>query len=107
MGYPCQRKVGVLRITKSVETESAVTLNVEGQIASDWVSILQEETLGVLKEGRRVVLDLSEVTYIDFKGVRMVKSLAADKVEIINCPRLIRDLLNKDRRRLRIRGPSR
>jgi len=67
----------VLRITKVAESPSLVTMKLEGRITSDWVSLLEKECLRFLEERRRVVLDFSEVTFVDWRGVEMLGRIAA------------------------------
>ena len=83
----------MLRITKVAENQAQVTLHVEGQIVSYWVSELERETKRLLKGNRKVVLDFAEVSFIGPQGTEMLKRLSIEDVEIINCSDLIKDLL--------------
>lgn len=85
----------MLRITKLGESSSRVTLKLEGVLASDWGSLLEAECLACLKERRKVVLDFSDVTFIDENGVKVLRRLAAKKVEVIDHTGLVNDLLKK------------
>ena len=82
----------MLRITKVGENDSHVILRVEGQIVSHWVAELERETKRLLQSERRVILDFCEVNYVDTQGAKMLKRIAMDKVEIINCSAMIKDL---------------
>ena len=84
----------MLRITKVSESPSLVTMKLEGRIASDWVSLLENECLRFLDERRRVVLDFSEVTFVDLRGVEMLGRISAKNIQVINCCPLIEDFLN-------------
>lgn len=83
----------MLRITKAVQNRSLVTLKAEGRIVSEWVPVLEEECLTCLREGQQVRLDLSEVSFIDRRGVEMLKQIRSENLQIINCPALIGHLL--------------
>ncbi len=83
----------MLRITKVGENQSLVTMKLEGKIASDWVSLLEGECLSVLQGKRKVVLDLSDVTFVDGSGVEMLGRMAAEGIHVINCSAPIEDLL--------------
>ncbi len=83
----------MLRITKVEESPTLVTLKLEGKIASDWVSLLERECLGVLQEKRKVGLDLSDVTFVDGSGVEMLGRMEAEGIHVINCSAPIEDLL--------------
>lgn len=84
----------MLRITQIGESPSLATLKVEGRIVSNWVSVLEEESLRWLQEKQAVVLDFSNVSFIDRQGVEALRRLRAGAVRIINCSSLIEDLLN-------------
>lgn len=75
----------VLRITKVAENHLLATIKLEGKVASDWVSLLERECLGVLQEKRNVVLDLYDVTFVDRGGVEMLGRMTAKGIHVINC----------------------
>ncbi len=83
----------MLRITRLAENASSVTLKVEGSILSSSVAVLEQECKALFEEGRKVILDFSEVRYGDRRGVEVLKRLLAEDVRIINCPELIQELL--------------
>ena len=86
----------MLRITRIGESLSLITLKVEGQIISEWVPILEKEALASLQNKEEVVLDFSEVTFINQKGVEMLKKISAENIRIINCSPLIEGLLKEE-----------
>ncbi len=83
----------MLRITKVDESPTLVTMKLEGKIASDWISLLEGECLSVLQEKRKVVLDFSDVRFVDGGGVEMLGRMAAEDILMINCSAPIEDLL--------------
>ncbi len=85
----------MLRITKLAENPTTTTLKVEGRIVEEYVSVLEEEILRTVQKSQWVVLDFSEVKFVDDSGVRMLNKLTIENVKIINCSLLIRDLLKK------------
>ncbi len=84
----------MLRITKVTESPSLVTMKLEGRITADWVFLLEKECLRFLEEKRKVVLDFSGVTFVDWRGVEMLGKISANNIQVINCCPLIEDLLN-------------
>ena len=70
----------VLRITKVAEDSSTVTMKLEGKLASDWVPLLEGECLTCLNEKRKVLLDFSEVTFVDGRGVELLSKLAGEGI---------------------------
>jgi anti-anti-sigma regulatory factor len=85
--------VSVFRITRVVEGPSWTTLRVEGRIVTQWVSLLERECWLALEDNRRVRLDLSSVTFIDSRGVAVLRHLGTKEFEVIKCPEFIKELL--------------
>ncbi len=83
----------MLRITKVAEDSSTVTMKLEGKLASDWVPLLEGECLTCLKGKRTVLLDFSEVTFVDGRGVEMLSKLAGKGIKVVDCDELIKELL--------------
>lgn len=84
----------MLRITKIGESPSLATLKVEGRVVSDWASVLESESLRLLEEKGAVLLDFSNVSFVDRRGVETLRRMRAGNVRIINCSPLIEDLLD-------------
>ena len=89
----------MLRITKVAEDSSTVTMKLEGKLASDWVPLLEGECLTCLKEDRKVLLDFSEVTFVDGRGVEMLSKLAGEGIKVVDCCELIKELLEGGEKR--------
>ena len=85
----------MLRITRTSEESSDVKLKLEGRIVSDWVPLLRRECLRILKGQKRVLLDFSDVTFVDNRGVEMLKGMSAKKVRLMNCSPLVESLLEE------------
>ncbi len=83
----------MLRITKIAEDSSTITMKLEGKLASDWVPLLEGECLTCLKENRKVLLDFSEVTFVDGRGAEVVNKLAGEGIKVVDCCELIKELL--------------
>ncbi len=83
----------MLRITIVAEDSSTVTMKLEGKLASDWVPLLEGECLTCLKDNRKVLLDFSEVTFVDGRGAEMVNKLAREGIKVVDCCELIKELL--------------
>jgi ABC-type transporter Mla MlaB component len=85
----------MLRITKIDGNGQAVTLKLEGRIVSDWVGELERQCRAELTQGRHVHLDLTHVTLVDERGHTLLKHLVGDQLDIVQCPALIRSLLDE------------
>lgn len=83
----------MLRITAQDSEVRSVTLKVEGRIVADWGTVLEGECRQHIEAGRRVALDLSDVSYVDTRGVGLLRNLADASVEIVNCSSLITQLV--------------
>ncbi len=83
----------MLRITKIAEDSSTITMKLEGKLASDWVPLLETECLSWLKEKREVLLDFSDVTFVDGRGAVVLEKLAAKKIKVVACSDLIKELI--------------
>ena len=83
----------MLRITKIKEDSETITMKLEGKLASDWVNLLEQECRECLKNKRRVLLDLSDVTFADEQGVRLLGKMAKKDVQVVECSDLIQYLL--------------
>ena len=83
----------MLRITKVDESPSQITMKLEGKLASDWVPLLESECLRCLQEKREVLLDFSDLTFIDGRGVELLGRMAAENIKVVDCSAFIKDLL--------------
>ena len=86
----------MLRVTRADEQSDSVKLEVEGRIASTWTGVLEKECRVLLQNRKGVVMDFSNVTFIDRSGVIMLKKLISEGVEIINCSAYFESLLTED-----------
>ncbi len=86
----------MLRVTRADEQSASVKLKVEGRIASKWNGVLERECRVLLQQRKRVVLDFSDVMFIDRNGVIMLKELSTEGVEIINCSAFFESLLTEE-----------
>jgi anti-anti-sigma regulatory factor len=83
----------VLRITRVTEKPAVVTLKLEGRIVADWASVLERECSGLIQEGQSVLLDFSEVRFVDGRGLEVLKRIGSENLQIINSSDLIKELL--------------
>ena len=85
----------MLRITKVTESPFLVTMKLEGRITADWVSLLEKECRRTLRGRRELILDFSEVRFVDDRAVAMLGKMSGKKIRVINCCDLIKDLLRR------------
>jgi anti-anti-sigma regulatory factor len=84
----------MVRIHKIVECPTETTLSVEGRIVSEWVAVLEHECRQAATDTPRVQLDLAAVTFIDARGIEVLRRLVTDGVGVVNCREFIDALLN-------------
>jgi anti-anti-sigma regulatory factor len=85
----------VLRITAIQANGSPVTLKLEGKILAEGVPLLERECEERLAKRDRVVLDLSQVTFVDRSGIQMLQRVSARSVSIVNGSAFIAELLDE------------
>jgi len=85
----------MLRITQTSEGSSDIRLKLEGRVVSDWVPLLREECLRILREQKKLWLDFSDVSFVDDRGVEMLKAIAGEGVRLMNCSPLVESLLQE------------
>ncbi len=83
----------MLRISQVESPDQAVILRLEGRVIGAWVGELGRLCEGVLATGARLILDLSEVWFVDLAGVELVRSLANRHVAVLNCSRFVAEQL--------------
>ena len=83
----------MLRLTRKGELERTVTLQVEGRLVLDWAPLLEREVEALLTTFQSVRLDLAQVAYVDGDGRETLKRLLSRRIEIVNCPPLILQIL--------------
>jgi len=49
------------------------------------------------EEGRRIVLDLKDLTLVDRDAVRFLEPCEADSIKLQNCPAYIREWIRRER----------
>lgn len=88
--------VTVLRITRVNAMDDSDTLKLEGRIAGPWVDELQR-LARLPRGGRRLVLDVTDVSFADDAGVRLLRDLADHKAEIRGASMFLAGLLEGER----------
>jgi hypothetical protein len=84
----------MLRITKTANGE--VVFKLSGRMNAENVSEL-EKLLRAEVSGRRIVLDLEDLTLVDQEVVSFVRNCEADGIQLKNCPAYIREWITGER----------
>lgn len=83
----------MLRLVKSSEVGEKVEILVEGRVVSPWLELLEAECRRELGKERQVTLDLSGLAYVGPTGIRLLRELNCDGVELVHVPGLISQML--------------
>jgi anti-anti-sigma regulatory factor len=83
-----------LRITRIEDTGAGlVTLRVEGRVVAEAVGVLERECWRSLEAAPKVLVDFSGVTFIDGRGVDMLKRISGQRLRVVNCSVFVEHLL--------------
>jgi anti-anti-sigma regulatory factor len=84
----------MLKITRTANGEVVWTLSgrMDAENVIELKSLFKSEA-----EGRRIVLDLKDLTLVDREAVRFLESCETDSIKIKNCPAYIREWITRER----------
>src|SRR5262249_20406055 len=74
----------MLKISEAQLANRTATLKLEGRVIGPWVEELRQICEKLLTEGRALMLDLSNVSYVDSDGVLALTSYKARGVKLRN-----------------------
>jgi ABC-type transporter Mla MlaB component len=75
----------MLRISVHDSSRHSVILRLEGEIAAEWTTELAATCERVLSAGRRLTLDLGDVSLVDRPGLALLTALSHRAVEFVRC----------------------
>ena len=70
----------MVRLTIRSQTAEEVVVQVEGWVSGESVPILEGEGVRLLRESKRLVLDLKGVQFIDDKGIALLKRWSGERL---------------------------
>jgi len=83
----------MIRITRLPDDRGNIRLKVEGRLVGDWVSELDRVCAEYSSTKIRVSLDLSDVSFIDGRGVEVLRTLSDKGFQLIGASLWIQSLL--------------
>lgn len=86
----------MLKITREAEKQ-IVRLKLEGKLIGPWVAECSLAVAAEVSDGRVLALDLSEVTYVDRAGVRLLEQLLSEGARIEACSNFVAELLGLEK----------
>lgn len=75
----------MLKISRTGKTGRSVTLKLEGRLAAEWVGELRLVCDKLMGEGRKIKLNLAEVSFVDSDGVKFLAELLSHGITLIDC----------------------
>jgi hypothetical protein len=84
----------MLKINRAANGEVVFTLS--GRMDTENVAEMQT-LFGSEPKGRRIVLDLKDLTLVDRDAVRFLERCETDSIKIKNCPAYIREWITRER----------
>jgi len=85
----------VLKISRSDGDSSYTTLRLEGRVTKAELSELEHTCKESQKEGRRLVLHLTGVSFVDREGVAALNRMRRDGIIITGCSPFVGELLKE------------
>ena len=84
----------MLKLTRAANGEVVWTLSgrMDAENVIELNSLFKSEA-----EGRRIVLDLKDLTLVDREAVRFLERCETDSIKLKNCPAYIREWITRER----------
>lgn len=84
----------MLEINHHDRSDGSTKLKLKGEITDSSIHSIRIECLTVIASGKRLVIDLGSVTFIDPVGVKYLKGLIYMNLKILNIPLNPNDLFD-------------
>jgi anti-anti-sigma regulatory factor len=75
----------MLKITEVNQTKDEMTLKLEGRVVGPWVQAIRESCDQALLKSNRLMVDMSEVSFIERDAISLFRELQSRNVVFINC----------------------
>ncbi|MGH9022546.1 MAG: hypothetical protein ACRDV9_05525 [Acidimicrobiia bacterium] len=79
----------MLRIVALEKPGTETALSLEGHLIGPWVDELRRSCELILTTGAPLTLDLSEVAFVERRGVQLLQNLVDGGVTVVNCPAFV------------------
>jgi anti-anti-sigma regulatory factor len=86
----------VLKITRLSQRAGILTIKLEGELLAPWVGIVRDACAQRERRSEQLRLDLAAVTFVDTVGIRLLRELMDEGVEIASCSSFIAHLLDPE-----------
>ena len=85
----------MLKITRVVESNRKITLQLDGSVAGPWIELLRASAESLLAEGLQLVIDLENICFIDCEGLALIQRLLEQGVQQVHAPLFVAEQLKK------------
>ena len=91
----------MLKVTRAANGEVVFTLSgrMDAENVTEMKTLFRSEP-----KGRRIVLDLKDLTLVDREAVSFLESCETDSIKFKNCPAYIREWIRRERAGTRVRN---
>ena len=86
----------MLKIVTTEPSVGGAVLHLEGQIIGPWVEELQRTCDGLLASGT-IALDLSHVSFVERRGVELLRALGTRGIPLLHCSAFVAEQLKGPR----------
>jgi hypothetical protein len=88
----------MLKITRAAKGDGEVVIKLSGRIGAENLGEL-EKLVSAEADGRRIILDLKDLTLVDQDAVSFLRRCEGDNITLKNCPAYIREWIAGEQNR--------
>jgi hypothetical protein len=70
-----------------------VRVRLAGQVRGQWVEELRRLCAGLLASGCNLEIEMTDVSFVDQHGCRLLRELEGDRVSLVNCALFVSEQL--------------
>lgn len=79
----------MLKISIISDSDQAIQFQLEGKLVGPWVEELHRLSDDALSHQKAVSLDLERVSFVDPRGIALLRALARRQVSQVNCSQFV------------------
>lgn len=83
----------MFRISEIASSDQTITLRFEGQLIGQWVAEARRIYEEALENERRLILDLSHVSFLDREAAGLLREMLCRGVRLVNCSPFLNETL--------------
>lgn len=83
----------MLKISEDRCDKQSTTLQLEGRVVGPWVGELRQVCESIIGNGRKVALDLGEVSFADDNGLQLLAGLRAQGIKLLRITPFVEEQL--------------